>query len=620
MGDDADNCPFIPNNSQRDSDEDGVGDACDNCPQLANPDQADICVDSDGDGVFDADDNCPERRNRDQADGDEDGVGDTCDNCRADANADQADADGNGVGDACQIDPADDTDLDGVIDDEDNCPITPNGGQRDRDDDGVGDACDNCPEDANNDQADMDGDGIGDVCVDGDRDGDGVINIDDNCPDVPNRQGDRDDDGVGDACDNCREVANNDQLDTDGDGVGDLCDDPAPRVLITLEWGDREIDFDLHVLEPRGTWFGRDSDCWASNPNTGWCDPGYQYDNPSAGGTDERTEMADPPAGTYTVGVDLYARNNNDRGIARVTFHCGDNEPVVFGPQEITAASSEDRQLWEVLRFNPEDCTVTPINAVREMACARGSDCECVDCDEAVCSPRHCDADIPCDAVTGLCEDPCANVQCDDGMACNPDSGACEAIPDIQNCTPCEAEGECGDGFWCANYNNQYRACAADCTETGRCDDGFTCEATVRNGRRIRLCYDSQNLCLPDACDGVDCGDAQCDPADGQCVECLDDAHCADGSVCLEGACEVVMGADREVSEWGAGNDVPACRDDAACTDDEVCGDNPFAQNGMCVLPCGDAVVCPDTFICCNARGVDQFCLPEDNQLRFLCR
>lgn len=34
-----DNCPYVYNNDQKDTDMDGVGDQCDNCPLLHNPEQ-----------------------------------------------------------------------------------------------------------------------------------------------------------------------------------------------------------------------------------------------------------------------------------------------------------------------------------------------------------------------------------------------------------------------------------------------------------------------------------------------------------------------------------------------------------------------------------------------------
>ena len=44
-----DNCQFVSNWNQNDTDVDGVGDACDNCPNVANADQTDTDGDGDGD-------------------------------------------------------------------------------------------------------------------------------------------------------------------------------------------------------------------------------------------------------------------------------------------------------------------------------------------------------------------------------------------------------------------------------------------------------------------------------------------------------------------------------------------------------------------------------------------
>ncbi|MGB0836936.1 MAG: reprolysin-like metallopeptidase [Flavobacteriaceae bacterium] len=113
-----------------DVDGDGVLNSEDNCPYVANSDQ----LDSDGDGIGDV---CEEDSGGIDLDTDLDGVADNIDNCPLSYNPDQADFDFDGIGDVC------DDDIDG---------------------DGVPDLIDNCPRTFNDDQLDIDGDGIGDVC------------------------------------------------------------------------------------------------------------------------------------------------------------------------------------------------------------------------------------------------------------------------------------------------------------------------------------------------------------------------------------------------------------------------------------------------------------------------
>lgn len=177
ISDEEDNCPEDANATQEDRDGDGIGDVCDFCPEIDDPDMVDSDLDGigdgcddfpdyDADGVADDDDNCPFVFNPDQENSDETIdelvgaiVGDACEACYGVTPCADCCGDPDGDGVIAYQEPSLEPGLFG-----DNCPFVSNPEQEDRDEDGVGNVCDNCPNVANPDQLDTNADRIGDAC------------------------------------------------------------------------------------------------------------------------------------------------------------------------------------------------------------------------------------------------------------------------------------------------------------------------------------------------------------------------------------------------------------------------------------------------------------------------
>ena len=282
-GDDCDNCRFVPNPLQENSDHDRMGDACDNCWYADN----DFGTDKDGDckplwnqGVpytkdphcGDACDNCPDIYNPFQENSDSDKWGNACDNCWIVPNEDQKPSRGGfcdiardprhwnwkihedlgtspyvveyheelgwikdpECGDACYRYL--DIDGDTILDDDDNCGWVYNPLQENNDGDTRGNACDNCWEVQNSNQ-EPSKNPLEDLCKKRKTDPQYVdLTLPDkgwiSDPQCGAHCSDWDNDEIFDFIDNCNRIPleknfggyNPSQIDGNGNGIGDACE------------------------------------------------------------------------------------------------------------------------------------------------------------------------------------------------------------------------------------------------------------------------------------------------------------------------------------------------------------------------------------------------------------
>jgi hypothetical protein len=152
------------------------------------------------------------------------------------------------------------------------------------------------------------------------------------------------------------------------------------------------------------------------------------------------------------------------------------------------------------------------------------------------------------------------------------------------NCEACEDPCDDGDS----------------CTENDACVDGV-CVGAPMDCSDGDLC--TEDLCADGVCSNPDVECARrgtvCDPADGQCKECLSDGMCSDGEACTMDSC--VDG----VCTFTPLDDGSTCSDAEACTVDDTC------QAGVCIS--GDAPDCSGFGdVCntasCNSAGAEGNC------------
>ncbi len=218
---------------------------------------------------------------------------------------------------------------------------------------------------------------------------------------------------------------------------------------------------------------------------------------------------------------------------------------------------------------------------------------KCEDCD--ICGWKKITL-TPCDT----------DMDCEDCAVCNP-SGYCvyvckdDEVCDDGKCVECDSEHPCSGGKICVD---------------GKCQ----CPANKPfwNGKECRACLNDEECgncfkCTSDGCKPKDC---ICNPATGDCVECMNSGDCKDkdpNACCNSNThkCECCDGYTKNY-ETGLCEKSPECYIDSDCND--LC---EYCDNGRC-----KPIKCPEGYTCykgdcvkicdCNKGGCpDGFtCIP----------
>ncbi len=296
------------------------------------------------------------------------------------------------------------------------------------------------------------------------------------------------------------------------------------------------------------------------------------------------------------------------------TGACEGNGPVVGGegdsglcePCSLPTDCSEDGALCVELERGAEK--VCARTCVTDADCPRDFDCLDISAQVGVpnqCIPRvgdegtrscefvpECRVDSEC-AANEVCSDvgscvefepECStNAECLNGEACV--NGLCEDIP----AASCEDDAGCGQGEICeANECVAGEREEPECAATADCADGLLCIDGA--------CIDPNAECHADA----DCEEGlMCEG--GSCVEpsCLRNADCDENELCVDAACVATCASDAECALNESCNNLGFCAAaDTECGDDAQCGEGSVCNEGACVQACDASCDCPEGLVC----------------------
>lgn len=236
---------------------------------------------------------------------------------------------------------------------------------------------------------------------------------------------------------------------------------------------------------------------------------------------------------------------------------CADGLPAV--PDECAACSTAAQC--------PDGWTCDPLASGKGCLkpCATNDECQTGwSCQVGKCTPD------------GYRCDKCVTAGCGEGLVCDTITQVCK--PPSALCEPCVYGWECGPDASCARVaETGGRVCRPRCGAASDCPDGRPCE--VDPDSNVRVCASVSGACCyaedPSACPPFEpiCVGPTPYFADGKCVQCLSNAHCASGFCHAESH---TCGPNEPACQL-CGDAYPACAEVdgqffcVPCTDDSYC-------------------------------------------------